>query len=648
MFSLGLEFSLRKLLRVGPTAGITALLECSVMVSTGYLIGSALGWTRLESIFAGAIIAISSTTIIARAFAEYAVAGRLRELVVGILVVEDLIAILLMAVLTAIASGHGLSAGSLAATVGQLGAFLAGVVVVGLLVVPPAMRAIVKLGRRETTLVASVGLCFAVALLAQELGYSVALGAFLAGSLVAESGVEAEVEHLIEPVRDVFAAIFFVAVGMLIDPQLIAEHWVAVVALAAAVLVGKVVAVSLGAFITGNGIPTSVRAGMSLAQIGEFSFIIAGLGTSLAAVGAHLYPIAVAVSAITTLTTPWFIRGSLPVARWVDRRLPAPLQTFAALYASWIERLRATAPEASVRRDSRRLVIAMVIDAAALIAIVIGTSLAYRPVREALSEALGLSAYASTAVVFAGVGLLSLPFLLGLVGLARRLGNTLATAALPAARPDGVDLSAAPRRAMIIVIELAVLALVGVPIVASTLPFVPRGGSAALLVILLGVLAVVFWRRANDLQGHVRAGAEVIIEALGNQIRRGAAVDAGGGGAARGPEPTAEEELAQLAGLLPGLGDPSVHRLAPDAHAVGQTLASLNLRGATGATVLAIGRPARGAFVPGPTEILAAADLLALAGSHDAVTRAKALLDGGPTAPALDAEADDDASHDLN
>src|SRR2546426_8367349 len=260
-----------------------------------------------------------------------------------------------MAVLAAIASGSGLAAGPLVATIARLAAFLVGLVGIGLLLVPRAMRAIVRLKRRETTLVASIGICFTIALLAQVFGYSVALGAFLAGSLVAESGEEKQIERLVEPVRDVFGAVFFVSVGMLIDPALVAQHWGAVVALTAAVIIGKVLGVSLGAFLTGSGMRTSVQAGLSLAQIGEFSFIIAALGLSLHATGEFLYPVAVAVSALTTLFTPWMIRGSGPIAAWVDRKLPRPLQTFAALYGSWLEELRARRPAATAMTGLRRL-----------------------------------------------------------------------------------------------------------------------------------------------------------------------------------------------------------------------------------------------------------------------------------------------------
>ncbi|MGH7538840.1 MAG: cation:proton antiporter, partial [Gemmatimonadales bacterium] len=202
MFSLGLEFSLARLVRVGPTAAFTAVIQCGAMAWLGFLAGRLLGWSTLESVFTGAVIAISSTTIIAKVFDEQRIGARLRELVVGILLIEDLIAVLFMAVLTAVATGAGVSAGALAATVGRLAAFLVGLLVVGMLIVPRFIRLVTRIGRAETTLVASIGVCFTMAFVAQEFGYSVALGAFLAGSLVAESGAGEEIEHLVRPVRD--------------------------------------------------------------------------------------------------------------------------------------------------------------------------------------------------------------------------------------------------------------------------------------------------------------------------------------------------------------------------------------------------------------------------------------------------------------
>jgi CPA2 family monovalent cation:H+ antiporter-2 len=332
MFSLGLEFNFRKLMAVAPTAGVIALAQASAMMFAGFALGQMFGWTTLESVFAGAIIAISSTTIIVKAFAEQNVRGKVTEIVFGVLIIEDLIAIFLLVLLTAFSSTGGISPATLGMTALRLAMFLAGLIGIGLLIVPRLIRIVVSLGRKETTLVASIGICFASSWLALSFGYSVALGAFLAGSLIAESGTEKVVEHLVHPVRDMFAAIFFVSVGMMIDPARIAENWVAVLAFSFVVITGNLIVVSISAFLTGLDTRTSVQAGMSLGQIGEFSFIIAGLGLATGATGNFLYPVAIAVSALTTMTTPIMIRSAEPVAAFVDRHLPRPLQTFAALY----------------------------------------------------------------------------------------------------------------------------------------------------------------------------------------------------------------------------------------------------------------------------------------------------------------------------
>jgi len=615
MFSLGLEFSLRKLLQVGLTAALTAIIQCSLMIWLGFIVGRALGWTATESIFTGAIIAISSTTIIAKAFDEQGIHGKLREIVVGVLIVEDLIAILLMATLTAIATGAGLSAGQLTVTIGRLAAFLVGLVVVGLMVVPRGVRAVQRLKRPETTLVASIGLCFAVALLAQEFGYSVALGAFLAGSLVAESGEEKAIEHLVQPVRDMFAAIFFVSVGMIIDPGLIAQHWVAVVVLTWVVILGKLVGVSVGVFLTGNGTRTAIQSGLSLAQIGEFSFIIAGLGLSLNATGQFLYPVAVAVSAVTTLTTPFLIRAAGPVANLVDRKLPKPLQTFAALYGSWVENLRAARPRQTAGARIRRMVRLLLLDATLLAIIVIGTSLYLGRLTEALESRIGLE---ETMARPLGIGLaaaLAAPFCVGVVRLARGLGMLLAEAALPPKAQGKLDLAAAPRRALVVTLQLTIFLLVGAPLVALTQPFLPGFLGAAVLLLLLVVLGVGFWRSATNLQGHVRAGSQVIIEALAAQSH----VRSAG---------THSDNLEKLHPVLPGLGEPTSIQLEGTSPAVGRTLAELNLRGMTGATVLAIRRGEAGVVIPTAREQLQVGDVLALAGTHDAIDAARAVLTG--------------------
>jgi CPA2 family monovalent cation:H+ antiporter-2 len=603
MFGLGLEFSLGKLFRAAPTAGVTGLIQCSVMVLVGYATGQLLGWTVMESLFTGALIAISSTTIIAKAFDEQRVQGRLRELVFAILIVEDLIAVLLMALLTGLSSTSGLSASDMGITVLELVGFLVGLIVVGLLVIPRAMRVIVRTGRSEMIVIAAVAVCFGVSLLAHELGYSVALGAFIAGMLVAESGEARVIEPLVHPVRDIFAAVFFVSVGMMLDPSVLVDHWVAVLVLTVVVIAGKISSVALGAFLVGSGTRTSVAAGFSLAQIGEFSFIIAGLGLTLGAVGDFLYPIAVAVSAITTLTTPLLIRIAGPASNLVDRKLPAPLQTFATFYESWIERLRS---RKGPRSAARKLVGTLLVELVAVAAIVIALALAFDDLVAFLGERIAIDAPSARIGIAIVGGSIVLPFCIGILGATRRLAAHLAETVVPDAGPS-LDLGRPPRRMLIAALRLLGLAAAGLPLVAITQPFLPRYSGIAVLVLALGVLAFAFWRTASDLHGHVRAASHVILEKLAAQ----ASADSG----------------SHADPLLPGLGAWERVVVPATSPAVGRSLAELQLRGTTGATVLAIGRRDGGVAVPDAHEPLRAGDVLAVTGTGEAIEAAIGVLD---------------------
>ncbi len=616
MFSLGIEFSLSKLLRVGATAGFVAVVQCSLMLWLGYVAGQAFGWSRLASVYAGAVIAISSTTIIVKAFEEQSIKDAFTHIVFAVLIVEDLIAILLITILTAVSHGTELTTLELMRTGGRLVAFLTLLVVIGLLTVPRLIRAIVRLGRTETIVVTSVGLAFGFALLASAFGYSVALGSFLAGSLLAESGVEKEVEHLVQPVRDIFAAIFFVSVGMLIDPRDIATNWFVVLVFLALVVVGKVASVTLGAFLTGESIQTSLKTGMSLAQIGEFSFIIAALGVATGASDPLLYSLAVAVSSITTLLTPWLIRAAGPTAAWVDRKLPRALQTFAALYGTWLAQLKAGDP-ARESNPLRGRVRWLAVDAIVLAAIVIGASVELDLIIVLAQQKLKAPAAWTRPAVVAGAALLSLPFAFGLTRSARSIGFELATRVFPVAGGKQLDLSAAPRRLLVVTLQLAIVLLVGVPLVAVTQPFLPPFRGAVVLLLVLALLAIGFWRGATNFQGHTRAAVQALAEMLSREAKKGHQAVATGR-----PE--------QVQQMLAGLGSPASVALLSGAAVVGKSLAETNLRGLTGATVLAIRRGRDVVVVPSGSERLHQGDVLEIAGTGQAVAAAQRLLSQKP------------------
>jgi CPA2 family monovalent cation:H+ antiporter-2 len=491
---------------------------------------------------------------------------------------------------------------------------------VGLVLIPRGMRKVAKAMRPETTLVASIGLCFAFALLARALGYSVALGAFIAGSMISESGRGHQVAKLVRPVRDIFAAVFFVAVGMLLDPRLVMEHWVAVLVFTLVVIVGKVASVSLGAFLAGQGTSTSVQAGLSMAQIGEFSFIIASLGLATGAVRPFLYPVAVAVSAITALSTPWLVATSGSVTAFVDRTLPRPLQTYATLYGTWIDDLRDSARQHSQGQQVGRLVRWLLLDAALVSVIIIAISVMAPKLVDWVGDQFAVGVRVGGGLIAVVALLLVTPFVLGIARTGRRLAGLLAGAALP--RAKGLDRAAAPRGALILTIEITILLLTGLPILAVTEPFLPPFRGAVVLAAVLCFLAIAAWRSAQNLEGHVRAGSELLIEAVRSTLPpEHATVEM--------QIPTLEgmaDRFATATHMLPGIGMPTPFRMEREHYGVGKSLAELALRARTGATVLAITRGGLGIPAPSKTERLEADDTLVLVGTHEAVNAARRAL----------------------
>ena len=323
LFGLGLEFSFKKLAKVGKTASITALFEIVFMMSVGFIAGRLLGWHTMDSLFLGGMLAISSTTIIVRAIDELGMKSRkFTSLVFGVLIVEDIVAILLLVLLSTVAISQTLSGVELLTSTARLGFFLLLWFVMGIYLLPTFINKIRNLLSDETVLVVALGLCLLMVIIASQVGFSPALGAFIMGSLLCETREGERIEKLIHPVRDLFAAIFFVSVGMLIEPKYIIEYKFQILLITVVTIGGKFLSSFVGSLISGQSMRHSVQVGMSLAQIGEFSFIIATLGMSLNVTSSYLYPIAVAVSAITTFTTPYMIKWADGLSEYFEAKTP--------------------------------------------------------------------------------------------------------------------------------------------------------------------------------------------------------------------------------------------------------------------------------------------------------------------------------------
>lgn len=412
MFSLGLEFNLHKLSKVGGAALIAASLEIILMIGLGYVIGRLFGWSQIDAIFLGAILSISSTTIIVKALSELRLkTEEFSQLIFGILIIEDIFAILILALLSSIAITGSLQLKEIILTSTKLSTFLVISLLIGILCVPRLLSYIAKFKSNEMLLISVLGLCFGFSLLVVKLDYSVALGAFIIGAIIAESGELRKIEHLINPIRDMFSAIFFVSVGLLLDLNVLINYFLPIVIITIAVVVGKVLSCSLGVLITGRDGKTAIRVGMGLAQIGEFSFIIASLGITLNVTGDFLYSIAVGVCIITTLLTPYLIRYSDSLTHSVSRLVPGNIANTFRLYVVWMKNIEPRKNQIELKRAIKHSVLQIIINLFIVCAIFLcGSYIAKTNLGNLLIRVTNI--YIQKTIIWAIALILSLPFLI--------------------------------------------------------------------------------------------------------------------------------------------------------------------------------------------------------------------------------------------
>ena len=326
LFSLGLDFSFKKILKMGASPVISAITIIFCMMMLGVMVGHVFGWGKMDCIFLGGMLAMSSTTIIYKAFDDLGLRQQqFAGMVMSVLILEDILAIVMMVMLSALASGSNPDGGQLLESVMRIGFFLILWLVVGIFAIPLFLRHVRSLINSEVLLIVSLGLCCAMAVFSTKVGFSSAFGAFIMGSILAET-IEAEsIEKLVEPVKNLFGAVFFVSVGMLVDPKILVEYALPILCLVLTILIGQSLFGTISFMLGGQSLKSAIRCGFSLAQIGEFSFIIASLGLSLGVIGKFLYPVVVAVSVITTFLTPYMIRLATPAYSKLEKHLPTKL-----------------------------------------------------------------------------------------------------------------------------------------------------------------------------------------------------------------------------------------------------------------------------------------------------------------------------------
>ena len=375
LFALGLEFSFKKLIKVGSSALITAMTQCLGMFILGFLVGEAIGWSNMESIFLGGMLSMSSTTIIIKAYDDLGYKDRpFAPLVFGALVFEDLIAVVFMVLLSTMAVSNKFAGGEMLMGLAKLVFFLILWFLIGIYMIPTILKKAHNYLNDEILLLVSLGLCFVMVSLASLAGFSEALGAFVMGSILAETLESEHIMHLTKGIKDLFGAIFFVSVGMMVDPHVIAEHWGTILVLTITVMTGILFFSTSGAVLAGQGLENAVHAGFSLAQLGEFSFIIAGLGVSLGVMRDFIYPVIITVSVITTFTTPYMIKAGTPAYLYLIKKLPAQFVNRINAFSTQ-ERQNSAAAQNEWKRLIKEVALRVLLYSVILIAIDLGSHL---------------------------------------------------------------------------------------------------------------------------------------------------------------------------------------------------------------------------------------------------------------------------------
>lgn len=615
MFAVGLEFNLRKLRKVGMTAAFAAIFQIAAMIAVGYFIGRSFGWNPMDSIFLGAIISISSTTIIVKVLMEM---GKLHEeyaeFTLGMLIVEDLAAIVIVGLLQTFGLTGVIDAGAGGLVLAKVAIFALIAIAVGLVLVPRLIDWVSRFHVEEVLVITVVGLAFGAALLAFELGFSLALGAFLIGAIIAESRAVRRVEHKIVPIRDMFTAMFFVAVGMLIDPRVLLDQWKPIVVITGATIVGKIASNAIGAYMVGKSAGVSARSAFSMGNIGEFSFIIAGIGLTIGATSDFLYPIAVAVCALTTFTGPYVMRVGDSLAVLTGERAPAALQRASDAYTRTITRLFHRDGEPTGPRVLKHGTRVVIYGAWLLGVFVLGGYLSLWA-DEQIGERLALSENLQRAGAVVGLGILVLPLFVAFTKATEAWAHELAKARMfrPRRLARATPNYRRPRFAARLVAgasSFALLALAG-RIAWGVHPLAlpaPKFLAPALLVVA-GV-GWVLWRRATKLYLWMEETLDMLLDEV--------------------PEETPMQRLRQRYPW--GVDVDEVPVLASSWGAF-SSLRDLDIRVKTGCTVLNVERGSTVIPNPHPDMALLPGDRVILVGKRDQLDRAAMLLHarGTPT-----------------
>lgn len=510
MFTLGLEFSIGKLRRVGGAVMLVAVGEAAVMLLLGYQLGLAFGWSHVDAMFLAGALALSSTMVVTSVLRDQGLMQRpFARNVISLLVAEDVLSVVLITLLTAVAIGGNVETGDALSVLGHLLLFVVAAILIGLLVLPRLINYVASFQNNEVLLVTVLGVCFGASLLADSLGFSVALGAFIAGAVVAESRATARIVHMVEPLRDMFAALFFVAVGLMINPMLLGKYWLPALIVAIVVIFGKTFTCGLGTFLAGHGARRGLRTGLGMAAIGEFSFVMVAIGVSYKAVNESVYPVVVAVSVICMAVSPHLLRRSDAIAHGIGRLLPRSWRGLIDGYTEWLGNLRPVSENAVLAAMFRRLLWHIAVNVSLIVTLfIIG---AYINTHEhSWFTRFGIHRQTRHALIWAVALFLSLPMLIAVYRKAEALGMLLAELGIRASFAGRYTHTL--RRVLSRIIPLATLLLLSLMVVALSSTILPPRGVALTLVVIGVLLSLFLWRAMVRLHARFQAAIKETLE----------------------------------------------------------------------------------------------------------------------------------------
>jgi CPA2 family monovalent cation:H+ antiporter-2 len=600
MFTLGLEFSLRKLKKVGHVIFPTALLDMAIMVWAGHFVGTTFfGWGSLQSLFLGAAISDSATTLLAKTIDEMGWnSRRFTKYIFGITITEDILCVGLIALITGFVQSGSVRISTMLTSMGGLLLFLTGVTVFGLLLVPRLLNRVARLKDDESLLLTMLGVCFLVAFIAAKLDFNLALGAFLVGVMGAESEPLKRIYQQCVPLRTMFSAIFFVTIGLLIDPPQMLANWQAILCLTVVVVVGKTVNCTLGSLLTGQDLKNALQTGIGLAQIGEFAYLVALIGMTMKVVDSSMYQIAVGTSVLTTVLNPFLLRASDPFSDWMERALPKRWKMVLETYEKWFERfMHSSAPGDTARVVRYNLILALLQLALAAIIFIVAGMLARLDYAR-------LSPWIETnkkTLLWGLASLFTVPNAIFIFYRARALGGAVADILIPAKVQETLWAQSFRRitRLLFAVSGAALLFIETVLLSGSIMP--EQGWARALVAVILMLVGVFGWKR------FWRLGAES-LETLRGVLTK-----------------EVETDPAESAADLLDIHTEKI-KVSPTSEVCGKSLKEINLRARVGVSVIGIER--RGVTRVNPTAdaTLEAGDVVLALGDDEQLARVRGVL----------------------